>query len=61
MSVDATYHRAEIVLSDIVETLDRADIVEDSREVVPLGHGGAAAVVWIAGRRYSLSLIHEDD
>ena len=52
--------RAEIILGDIVQVLDQADILEDSREVVPLGHGGATAVVWIAGRRFSLTLIHAD-
>jgi hypothetical protein len=56
-----THSHAETILGDIVQMLDRTDILEDSREVVPIEHDGAAAIVWIADRRYLLTLIPDDE
>lgn len=50
----------ETVLSDIVEMLDRTDILEDSQEIHPLGGRDATVIVWIAGVQYSLTLTRED-
>ena len=61
MSGAPSYHRAEVILGDVVQMLDQADILEDGREVVPLGRDGATAFVWIAGRRFSLTLTHRDE
>jgi hypothetical protein len=56
-----THSHAETILGDIVHVLDQAGVVEDSREIVPIEHDGAAAIVWIADRRYSLTLIPDDE
>ncbi len=53
-------HTAETILSDIVEMLDRTDILEDSREVVRLNPIGATCLLTIGGRQYSLTLSDEE-